>query len=31
MNAIELRQIHVHVQQKHILKGIDLTVEEGTL
>ncbi|MET3548488.1 multiple sugar transport system ATP-binding protein [Paenibacillus favisporus] len=29
MNAIELRQIHVHVQQKHILKGIDLTVEEG--
>ncbi|GIO33425.1 MULTISPECIES: ABC transporter ATP-binding protein [Paenibacillus] len=29
MNAIELRQIHVQVQQKHILKGIDLTIEEG--
>lgn len=29
MNAIELRQIHVHVQRKHILKGIDLTIEEG--
>ncbi|MDR9855759.1 ABC transporter ATP-binding protein [Paenibacillus sp. VCA1] len=29
MNAIELRQIHVKVQQKHILKGIDLTIEEG--
>ncbi|MEC0238313.1 ABC transporter ATP-binding protein [Paenibacillus dokdonensis] len=29
MSAIQLKQIHVNVQNKHILKGIDLTIEEG--
>ncbi|MEC0370673.1 ABC transporter ATP-binding protein [Paenibacillus chibensis] len=29
MSAIQLKQIHVNVQNKHILKGVDLTIEEG--